>query len=324
MNSQTFSKDTSEDGACGLGAISLLQIVQNLITLGLNSIELWNVVIPKLKIHDQFSQPELLNLQLLLVRIAQHLSTRLFDFFPYDLSQDKLPNILSKSIPSNEILKVLKPLLKKKSFCDKSFSSEASNILNSTVEEILASLKVSDFIPNEICTQEEVEIQSHSSSKRIGDETVKKVSKKRARSPSPSSSSAASSDSEGTHCESDSDSNSESDKFDKLFKVKSLKKEPIKIRQSFQTQKKRLRRKLTTPGEEGRYMVKIELTDTKDLKKCKLNQYWTKVSTKAVFLTEPKSQMFKQVDSMLYDIGRKIKSTQGVQCDEVKLDKKSK
>lgn len=88
------------------GMISLLQIIQNLILLGLNSITLWQNVIPKLKNMDNFSsQPELLDLQLILSHVSHHLFTNVFNFFPNDLSQDKLPLMCDSGISSKELLK---------------------------------------------------------------------------------------------------------------------------------------------------------------------------------------------------------------------------
>lgn len=310
MNPQTSTTHPEEIGAqsAGIGVVSLLQIIQNLVTLGLNTIELWTTVVPKLKTHPQLSShPEHLNLHLLLGLISKHLATKIFDFFPNDLSQDKFPHIMTEPISDQEILKAVKPLLKKKKFCDKSFSIECSNTLNGAVEDILKSI-------TEMCETESMKYAK----------LTRKVhkSQKRKRSPSPSGSSSSGSGSESsTASDSDSDSDN-SDKFDSLFK--SSKKGPIKIKQVFQTQKKRLRRRLTTPGEEGRYMVKIELTDTKDLKNCSQNQYWTKVSAKAIFLAGPKTNLFKDVKNMLYDVGRSVKSTPGVECEEVKIDRKKK
>lgn len=334
MNSQTTSKPVEESEPpvnSAMGMIGLLQIIQNLITLGLNSIELWHTVIPKLRNHEQFStQPELLNLHLLLTKVSQHLYSKLFDFFPSDLSQEKLPNLLAKQISSRDLLKAIKPLLNRKEFNNRSFSIESSNFLNGTVEDILATIncfETSSVI--EDLEKDDQSISKPTSSKREHGTEMKgstSSKRKRNRSPSPVGSSSASSEAElSHHSELDSDSDSDdSDKFDRLFKVKSNKKSPIKIKQVFQTQKKRLRRKLTTPGEEGRYMIKIELTDTKDLRKCQLNQFWTKVSAKAVFLTEPKSKVYKQIRDIMYDVGQEIKSTAGVQSEELKLDRKSR
>jgi hypothetical protein len=301
-----------------LDAIGLLQIVQNLIALGLNSLELWNTVIPKLKAREEFSSnPELINLHLLLTRISQHLYSNLFKFFPNDLSQEKLPNLLAKEIPSSDLIKKVKPLLNKKSFVDRTFSMEASNLLNNTVQDIISSLRVIDMFENDDVSV--IEENSQKRARRLSED--KRPSKKpRMRSPSPSQSEASSTSSEIS--DSDSGSDLESDKFDKLFKIKSSKSVP-KIKQMFQTQNKKVKRKLTTPGEEGRYMIKIELTDTKDLKKCKMNQYWQKVNTKAVFLAEPKSELYKKINNMLFSVGQKIKSMPGVESDEMKLDKRS-
>ena len=95
MSSPGTSTHGQVDECNGLGTIGLLQIVQNLIALGLNSLDLWTTVISKLKKREEFvKNPELVNLHFLLSKISQHLYTNLFSFFPNDLSQEKLPNLL--------------------------------------------------------------------------------------------------------------------------------------------------------------------------------------------------------------------------------------
>lgn len=312
-----------ENASTKVGMVDLFQIIQNLLTLGLNSIGLWNEVLPKIKTDDRInSHPELLNLHLLLSQISQHLYAKVFEFFPNDLSQEKLPHLLEKKLPSKDIMKKIKPLLKKKNFIDKVFSSETSKMLYAAVEEILAPINClaeTESIANE------GEITRDSSSRKAPETELKKSMKRKRADRSPSISVCSESESESSHPESASDSDSDgSDDFDRLFKIKSVKKGPLKIKQIFQTQRKGLRRKLSTPGEEGRFMVKIEVTDTKDLKKCSSSQYWTKVSTKTIFLTEPKSRRYKEIKSMLYSVGRDLKTTPGVECEEVKVDKKMK
>lgn len=47
--------------------------------------------------------------------------------------------------------------------------------------------------------------------------------------------------------------------------------------------------KLETPGEPGTHLIKIEITDVKDLKACKNQKtYWKKVNKKGVFLLDTK------------------------------------
>lgn len=323
MSSQnTVNETDAPENPAGVSLVNLLQIVQNLITLGLNSIELWTNVIPKVKDHKNFPKhPENQNLHLLLMQVSNHFCSKLFEFFPNDLSQEKLPQMLIQKISSNDLIKVVKPLLKKKKFTDRSFSIECSNNLNSIIEDILEKgCEKPDF---SYCSEEEEQVFDQITSKPKAQISKSKVqrSSKRKRSPSPSSSSGEES------CDSSqvsdlSDSEDDRHNFSKLFK--SSMKGPVKIKQIFQTQKNRLRRKLTTPGEEGRYMVKVEVTDTKDLRRCNPNQYWTKVSTKAIFLTESKSSLLKNIKSMLFDVGSKIKLTSGVEYEEIKLDRKSK
>lgn len=318
MSSQTtLPKETASHQSSGMGVVSLIQVVQNLITLGLTSIDKWTDVIPKLKTHVKYSsQPENLNLQLILTQITNHLVTRVFDFFPNDLSQHKLPHMLASQIPTKDLLKVLKRFLNKKTFVDKTFSLDCSNDLNSAVEDILGKNKINIDSDDD---DEDQEIPKEQSFKK----THNQRKRKRSRSPSPSKSSLILSEVESIdNSDIDSESESENHNFDKLFK--NSKEGPVKIKQIFQTQKKLLKKKLTTPGEEGRYMIKIELTDTNDLKNCSCSQYWTKVSAKAIFLTEKKSPMLKQVNKLLYDVGCQIKGTPGVECDEVKFDKRLK
>jgi len=323
MNTPSTSGPVDESK--GLGTIGLLQIVQNLITLGLNSLELWTTVIPKLKKREEFSKnPELINLHFLLSQISQHLYSNLFQFFPDDLSQGKLPDLLSTEIPSKDILKKVKPLLNKKNFVNRTFSIESSNFLNSTVEDIISSLRVIDMMEHDSHsvlddnTQKKKRVRRHSEDKR--------ASKKPRRSPSPSPSESSSTSSELSKFSkisnvSDSESDSE---YESVFKtVKKPTTSVQRFRQLFQTQNEKVRRKLVTPGEEGRFMVKIELTDTKDLKKLKPSQYWQKVKTKAVFLADPKCELYQNIKNVLLNVGEKVKSIKGVESDEIKLNKRS-
>lgn len=63
----------------------------------------------------------------------------------------------------------------------------------------------------------------------------------------------------------------------------------IFLSEQFQYRVKHRMFKLETPGEPGTHLIKIEITDVKDLRTCKNQKtYWKKVNKKVVFLLDTK------------------------------------
>ena len=66
---------------------------------------------------------------------------------------------------------------------------------------------------------------------------------------------------------------------------------------------------LTTPGEKGRYLIKIEISDTKDLKGVNKNDWWLKAAYRTQFLVNSEkdsiyTQLHKIVLSKAKDLSK--------------------
>lgn len=76
--------------------------------------------------------------------------------------------------------------------------------------------------------------------------------------------------------------------FSSVFSPKkksNIKTNNTKFEQSFHLLTNDEKKWIKTPGEEGRYLIEIKITDTKDIKKVPTDEWWKKVGKKAVFLT---------------------------------------
>lgn len=79
-------------------------------------------------------------------------------------------------------------------------------------------------------------------------------------------------------------------------------------------------RRCTTPGEEGRYLLKIEITDCEDLKGITQDRYWTKISKKVVFLVKDDNDpAFEKLNEIFTEQAKrilKIKDTKMTEHDD--------
>lgn len=122
----------------------------------------------------------------------------------------------------------------------------------------------------------------------------------------------------------DSDCNDSDDEFSKIFdsitddsKKKKEKKAISQIIQIVSNDKQKL---LTTPGEWGSHLVKIEVTDTRDLKGIPKNDRWKKICQKAVFLIKSsEDDNFKILNKILHEAGKNLALTPGVKKEIKKL-----
>lgn len=70
---------------------------------------------------------------------------------------------------------------------------------------------------------------------------------------------------------------------------------------------------LTTPGEKGAYLIKIEITDTKDLKGVEKNDRWQKAAYKAVFLLQSnKDPNYNTLYKMILNKSRELTKIKNV------------
>lgn len=126
----------------------------------------------------------------------------------------------------------------------------------------------------------------------------------------------------------DSDNNNEDseDEFNKIFdSIKSdssekKKDKKKKIAQSLIIAANDKQKILTTPGEWGSHLIKIEVTDTRDLKGVPKSDRWKKISQKAIFFVKSsEDNNFKELNKILQNVGKNIASTIGVKKDIKKI-----
>lgn len=105
--------------------------------------------------------------------------------------------------------------------------------------------------------------------------------------------------------------------FGKTIENKKKKSKEVVISQQFSLRDEQVLRKYATPGETGKLMVKIEITDCDDLKGVGVTQYWTKVWKKAVFLLDGEDDpAFKTIDNILLDQLKNISEIKDVKMTE--------
>lgn len=235
----------------------LIELLETLYILGMDSLNKWELVINGIKTNDNVTEnPYLLQISFILQELCKCFSHHIYSNTT-DLNQERIIISIDEAKSFNEILSILNPLLKKKSFKDKVFSSDIVQCFLRLVKTILFGDK-----------KRKLQCKKNNFKK------CKRVKKSCDVSSNSSSSSSTDTDLSGQ----------EEDEFAKLFQ-KSEKRQPIIISQQFQYQTSDCRKKITTPGEQGTHLIKIEITDTKDLKKCKGEKFfWTKVSRKGYFL----------------------------------------
>lgn len=279
----------------------IIEIIEMLFVLGLNSFSIWEDILGKVGKSDSMqSDPLLLQLYLILQQLLATFSTYIHS--NCDLSQHKLQFFFDDEKDLKELLSIFNPLLKKKSFKEKTFELDIVNKFNT----IVRSLK------NE---KHESEPEKKSKKRKASKQSSKQSKKLKKRSSSFSSSSSSSSS-----CSSSSDSQSD---FEKCFEIKNDKKSVPHIRQQFQfLADKNVKKRITSPGEQGTHLVKIEITDTKDLRKCESDQtYWTKVYKKGYFLLNVKEDdedgdTLKQLDGILVKACKKVSKIENIKKEK--------
>lgn len=122
--------------------------------------------------------------------------------------------------------------------------------------------------------------------------------------------------------DSDSDNNSEinesdDDEFSKIFdSIKTNDKQDKKqkkISQVISIVSNDNQKLLSTPGEWGSHLIKIEVTNTCDLKGIPKDEYWKKVSQKAVFLVKSSNdENYRKIIKILQSVAKHIASINNV------------
>lgn len=133
--------------------------------------------------------------------------------------------------------------------------------------------------------------------------------------------------SEASNSDNSSDDDSENDPDDDINKIfnsiKSSKEKGKIFSQSISILSNDTQKLLSTPGESGTYLIKIEMTDTRDLKGVPETERWKKVQKKTIFLTDSsKDGELKTINNIFKNVGKRIASVKGVKKEIKKLRSK--
>lgn len=122
---------------------------------------------------------------------------------------------------------------------------------------------------------------------------------------------------------SSSDSDSETDFFKRMYGscgVNENKKKRTFV-QSFSLLKDGVNKIVSTPGERGSYLIKIEVTDTRDIKDLAVAERWRKVAKKAVFLTSPIDENYLSIKKILKNVVESISKIDGIKKESKNYSK---
>jgi hypothetical protein len=275
----------------GILYFTIMQLLENLHIIGLSSLEKWDTVMNKLKSSDEIlSNPIFTQM----FAICKHFHRLFYDHFNADpnMSQKTFEKLAYVDIEFEDLHSIWLSESEKQLFKDKMFSFDHIQHFSSIVRKILM-LDDTEMKSNKSSLAKSLE----SSFKRKSLDDMKKCKKAKKETSSKSSSDQSSS----------SDESDDEDLFAKLFNKKHS--SSLKISQQFQYNSANSRKRITTPGEKGSHLIKIEITDTRDLKSCKSEKfYWQKVNKKGYFLLNTTEQEDKEMLETLNEVSAKIGS----------------
>lgn len=118
----------------------------------------------------------------------------------------------------------------------------------------------------------------------------------------------------------DLDSEDENGEFEKLFRsIGTKEKKENTFQQSVMFQSNETRKTITTPGEKGGYLIKIEITDTKDLKGVNKSEWWTKAAYKSTFLiNSSKDPRLIQLQKIILNVAKELATVKNVKKQKFK------
>lgn len=268
--------------------LTLITIIQNLYTLGMNSVHSWGLCMDKLKKDDEIRKdPFAMNIVFNLTSLFHSLEQNLHS--TAGPSQKHLTDLEHDVKQFDDIMRVLKPTLNKKPLKGLKYALDTSQKIMNYVNSI--------FKPK---TNE---------SKRSKKQKNTKHTKKTKRSASVFSISSTSSKSSSSSSSSSSSCSSDGSDFENLFDPP--KKQSTVISQEMLLRNKNRRTKFCSPGEQGTHLIKIEITNTKDLKSVPISRFWDKSVKKGCFYSirpNQKTRKFRMI-SQPFDtlLGRKLK-----------------
>lgn len=285
--------------------LTIIQILENLLLLGVNTMDKYqNLVKYLLCCEDVMTDVLLLQLVYVLKSIVDYGCSQLSD------ENNGQIEIVSKCMSFEEMLDLWLPFIQKKNILGKRYSFDV-------VQKLFSIVRHFNFEESE----QELNFAKFGPSTSQMFDTCKKTKSKKRKQPVESS---------------DVEYESEDDcidfdlnrKFSKFFEYK--KKYPVTISQQIQFVSNDERKKITTPGEEGTHLVKIELTDTRDLQTCKGEKfYWQKVAKKGVFLlnvkkNESDKKTYENLLNILGGVGEKLSKIKNAKFETISIDSNRK
>lgn len=92
------------------------------------------------------------------------------------------------------------------------------------------------------------------------------------------------------------------------------------MEQSFQINSNGVRKTITSPGEKGSHLIKIEITDFSDIKNVAVGDRWKYVAKKAIFLTKTSSDpLYKDVNKILKNVLQNLKNIKDIRKTELTI-----
>lgn len=279
----------STSKTCGVSGslifFTILDILENLHILGMSSLSKWELVMTQLKnTGDIVGDPIMLQIFSCLKPFHKLFYTHMSS---NQVSAKTFENLSFLEIEFDELLAIWQPEAQKKYYASKTFSPEHIKKFTDVVRKILLVNDESDDEDDRVPKRKELK-------QKKSDFKTKKPKLDYINILSENSSSGSDSDSEA------------GDSFAKLFN-QSKSKSGLKISQIFQYNAGSCRKKITTPGEKGSHLIKIEITDFRDLKNCKSEKfYWQKINKKGYFLLNTTVSDDQEILSSLVNILAKV------------------
>lgn len=274
----------------GIMFFTILEILENFYILGLSSLSKWEKVMTELKDRDEIvSDPIMTQIFACLKPFHKIFYTHMSS--TPNVSQKTFENISQLDVEFEDLEAIWAPEAEKKQFKSKVFTPEQVQKFGDVIRKILGVMSDEDEVVDKDTFRNLEKRVKRKDDVQFGKNKKAKLDYIRGFSSNESAGSSDESDSEDT--------------FAKLFKRKQS--TSLKISQQFQYNSGTTRRKITTPGEKGSHLIKVEITDTRDLKQCKSEKfYWQKVNKKGYFLLNVNENEDQQTLQSLVEILAKV------------------
>lgn len=298
QNAKTLKKKKNLSGMNLSNTFTVFQLLDLLIVSGMNTSNVWNYVKEKLTIRLN----SVADVPILYVFSSIQTISEIIDHMVSfsSLSQHKVLLHKDRKLTVNEILDAIKQDTKNSDLLARVFNINSVQTIIKEIKEIL----------NQHLKRKNTETDTES--------TKKVLKKKKQKKYQMSSSECSYTEDDSSDCD---------ERLSRLFKIDKKKRKPVSITQIFQYTTNNVKKVMKTPGETGTHLLKIEITDMKDLKNVTSpTKYWTKIAKKAYFVIDNnksnESEILTNLNEVLMKIGEKISNTQNVEKEKIKLDKK--